>query len=398
MSETAGDVPDSLPSRDYPWLTPRAAYLHIPFCRTKCLYCDFNTYAGKERLIGEYVAALATEVGRRSDEAGREPLQTVYFGGGTPSLLPLGAVRRLLGALANGYGVAPDAEITLEANPGTFGRHYLDGLRALGVNRLSLGVQSLDDDTLRRLARTHCASDAIGAVQLSRDAAIPSINVDLIYGLPWQTITGWGADLQRMLEREPDHVSLYALMIEEGTPLSTLVARGTWPVPDDDAVADMYEAALPILERAGYVHYEVSNWARPGHASRHNLTYWRNEAYLGFGAGAHSYIGGRRFWNVKPIEGYIRRIARRTVATGGEETLAPGAQVGETAMLALRLRQEGIDLARMAERFGPDSGPRWCAAVTELEGLGLLTSGGGHITLTNAGLLVSNEIGSRFLT
>ncbi|MDQ3700095.1 MAG: radical SAM family heme chaperone HemW [Chloroflexota bacterium] len=398
MSAATGDTSRLLDSLDYPWLTPRAAYLHIPFCRTKCLYCDFNTYAGKERLIGEYVAALSSEVERRTTEAGREPLQTVYFGGGTPSLLPVGAVRRLLGALMDGYGVAPDAEITLEANPGTFGRHYLDGLHALGVNRLSLGMQSLDDDTLRRLARTHSASSAIGAVKIARAAGMPSINVDLIYGLPWQTISGWSADLQRTLETEPDHVSLYALMIEEGTPLATLVARGTWPVPDDDAVADMYEAALPILERAGYVHYEVSNWARPGHASRHNLTYWRNEAYLGFGAGAHSYVGGRRFWNVKPIEGYIRRVARRTVVTGGEETLAPDAQVGETAMLALRLRQEGIDLRRMSERFGPSAALRWRATADELERLGLLSSAGGHLTLTDAGLLVSNEIGSRFLT
>lgn len=380
-----------------PWSTPRAAYLHIPFCRTKCLYCDFNTYAGKDRLIGEYVAALISEIERRAGEAGLEPLRTVYFGGGTPSLLPLTAVRRLLIALARACDVAPDAEITLEANPGTFGRHYLEGLRALGVSRLSLGVQSLDDETLRRLARTHNAAGAIAAVGLARDAGIRSINLDLIYGLPWQTVTGWREHLQRALETGPDHVSLYALMIEEGTPLSTLVARGRWSVPDDDAVADMYEAALPVLERAGFLHYEVSNWARPGHASQHNVTYWRNEAYLGFGAGAHSYVGGRRFWNVKPIEGYIRRVARRAELVGGEELLAPDAQLGETAVLALRLRQEGIDFRRFAERFGVHPLGRWDPVLEELAGSGLLTVDPERATLTDAGLLVSNEIGTRFL-
>ncbi|HEX2036892.1 MAG TPA: radical SAM family heme chaperone HemW [Chloroflexota bacterium] len=379
------------------WLVPRAAYLHVPFCSTKCLYCDFNTYAGKAHLIDAYVDALAQEVERRTTEAAELPLRTVYFGGGTPSLLPAAAVQRLLDTLRHGYGIQPGAEITLEANPGTFDRAYLDRLAAAGVNRLSIGVQSLDDETLRRLARTHDAAEAIAAVRLARESEIDSVSLDLIYGLPWQTREQWQVDLERALTTEPDHISLYALMVETGTPLANLVASGTWQVPDDDAVADMYEAALPILERAAFVHYEVSNWARAGHASRHNLTYWRNDAYLGFGAGAHSYVQGRRFWNVKPIETYMQRISGGESPIEGDETLAPKAQLGETAALALRLRLEGLEFQRFRSRFGFDPAVRWRAQLDELGRLGLLEVDAERATLTDAGLLVSNEIALRFL-
>ena len=390
---TAGSVATERPR----WLAPRAAYLHVPFCRTKCLYCDFNTYAGKERLIGEYVAALAEEVAQRASDTGGQALETVFFGGGTPSLLSVAQVRRLLAAVRHGAGIAPEAEITLEANPGTFGRAYLEALRVLGVNRLSLGVQSLDDETLRRLARTHSATQALAAVRLAREAGMASVNLDLIYGLPWQSVASWREHLARALDAAPDHVSLYALTIEEGTPLATLVARGHWQVPDADAVADMYEAALPLLERAGFAHYEVSNWARPGHESRHNLVYWRNEAYLGCGAGAHSYVQGRRSWNVRPIEAYIRRVVTGQAPIEGEERLEPEAQPGETAILALRLRREGIAFDRFRRRFGPDVLARWATVFGELAEAGVLEVDASGARLTDAGLLVSNEIGARFL-
>jgi oxygen-independent coproporphyrinogen-3 oxidase len=380
-----------------PWLTPRAAYLHIPFCRTKCLYCDFNTYAGKERLIPEYVAALAGEIAARSGEASGLPFQTVFFGGGTPSLLAVAQVRRLLGGLRRHHGVAPDAEITVEANPGTFGPDYVQALLDLGVTRISLGIQSLDDQTLRRLARTHSAVQGLDAVRLLKSAGGSSVNLDLIYGLPWQSRAGWQEDLRRALDTEPHHISLYALMVEEGTPLATLVDRGRWSVPDQDAVADMYEAALPILERAGFRHYEVSNWALPGHESRHNLVYWRNEAYAGFGAGAHSYVAGRRWWNVKPIVDYIRRVCAGDSAADGEERLGPAEQLGETAMLALRLRQEGMDFARFRQRFGLDPAVRWRTELHELGSLGLIEVNANRARLSDGALLVSNEIAARFL-
>jgi len=380
-----------------PWLVPRAAYLHIPFCRTKCLYCDFNTYAGKERQVGEYVAALATEIRRRAAEAEGLPLHTVYFGGGTPSLLALTQVRRLMEALRQGCGLLSGTEVTLEANPGTFGPAYVEGLGSLGINRLSLGMQSLDDETLRRLARTHSAQQALEAVQHARAAGMRSINLDLIYGLPWQMLETWQDHLRRALDTQPDHVSLYALMVEEGTPLQALVERGRWDVADQDLVADMYEAALPVLARAGFVHYEVSNWAQPGHESRHNLTYWRNEAYIGCGAGAHSYVQGRRSWNVRPIEAYIKRIGAAQSATEGHERLEPQKQIGETAALALRLPQEGIGYERFQTRFGIDASALWAGELRELSKTGLLTADATGARITERGLLVSSEIASRFL-
>ena len=380
-----------------PWQVPRAAYLHVPFCRTKCLYCDFNTCAGKERLVGEYVAALVDEVAIRAADAQGLPLRSVFFGGGTPSLLAVAQVRRLLSTLQRTCGLMPDAEVTLEANPGTFGPAFLDGIRGAGVTRLSLGVQSLDDDTLRRLARTHDAARAVADVRLARAAGFRSVNLDLIYGLPWQTTTAWLEHLRRALATGADHISLYALMVEEGTPLARLVVRGRWQVPDSDAVADMYEAALPVLERAGFVHYEVSNWARRGHESRHNLVYWRNEAYLGCGAGAHAYVQGRRTWNVKLIEAYIQRIATGQSPVAGGELLTPEEQVGETAMLALRLRQEGLDFDRFRRRFGIDPQVRWGVQLAGLSALGMLHVDEQRARLTDAALLVSNEIGSRFM-
>lgn len=376
---------------------PTAAYVHVPFCRTKCLYCDFNTYAGKDRLIPEYVAALATDTLRGATRTNGLSLRSVYFGGGTPSLLTLAQLRRLMEALRKGTGIAPDAEVTLEANPGTFGQAYVEGLHVLGVNRLSVGVQSLDDETLRRLARTHNAAQALDAVRLARAAGVHSVNVDLIYGLPWQTLDSWREHLRAALAVEPDHVSLYALMVEEGTPLATLVARGRWGVPDQDAVADMYEAALPLLREAGFAHYEISNWARPGHESRHNLVYWRNESYLGFGAGAHAYVRGTRSWNVRSIDEYVRRVSTHTDATEGSETLTDDKRMGETAALALRLPQEGIDFARFRERFGVDPRERWAAELRELSDAGLLVVDDESARLTERALLVSNEIAARFV-
>ena len=376
---------------------PRAAYVHVPFCRTKCLYCDFNTYAGKDRLIPEYVAALATEIKRATAACAGLPLRSVYFGGGTPSLLTIAQLRRLLEALRRGAGIAPDAEVTLEANPGTFGRAYVEGLAQHGVNRLSLGVQSLDDETLRRLARTHNAAQALDAVRQARAAEIASVNLDLIYGLPWQTLETWREHLRRALETEPDHVSLYALMVEEGTPLATLVSRGRWDVPDEDRVAEMYEAALPVLRAAGFTHYEVSNWARPGHESRHNLVYWRNEAYLGCGAGAHAYVGGVRSWNARAIEEYVRRVTSGTDAREGSETLADDARLGETAALALRLPVEGLDYARIRQRFGIDPREHWADELRDLTAAGVLDVTDERATIRESALLVNNEIASRFV-
>ncbi|MCX5986458.1 MAG: radical SAM family heme chaperone HemW [Chloroflexi bacterium] len=380
------------------WHTPRSAYIHVPFCRTMCAYCDFATFAGVEQHIPAYVASLADEIRIGSPGANPDvPLETMYLGGGTPSLLEPAQLETIITAIATRFGARLNlAEVTLEANPG-FNPALIGSWVNLGVNRVSLGVQSLDDPTLKRLGRTHDAETAIRAVEALKACGSISVNLDLIYGLPWQTLEMWQEHLKRALETEPDHVSLYALAIEVGTPLASQVSSGQWSVPDDDLVADMYDVALPELTQAGFRHYEVSNWAKPGHESRHNLAYWRNEAYHGFGVGAHRYIDGRRSWNVRSLDHYLAAMQSGRPVEEGSETLGPDATPGETAMLALRMRDEGIDFARFIERFGIDPRERWRTIFDEVAPHGFLRVDDSRACLTDRGLLASNDIASRFL-
>ena len=279
-------------------------YFHVPFCRIRCAYCDFNTYAGLEALIPAYTQALIHEVRQvgQAAPAQIDPVHTVFFGGGTPSLLPLDCYAEIFAALRDSFALTPDCEITLEANPGTVDQAYLAGLRALGVNRLSLGVQSSHAWELKLLDRLHTFDDVIAVVRMARDAGFDAhsfgLNLDLIFALPHQTMPAWQATVQRVLALEPDHLSLYALSLEQGTPLRSWVYRGLLPMPDADLAADMYLWAAETLSAHGYEQYEISNWARsnfilhpssliPDFACLHNLQYWRNLPYLGFGAGAH---------------------------------------------------------------------------------------------------------------
>jgi oxygen-independent coproporphyrinogen-3 oxidase len=388
------------PAEPKPWDAPRSAYVHVPFCLTACAYCDFAITTGQRNRIPEYVDAVIAEIhaGAADDPERCVPLETAYLGGGTPSLLSPPDIKRILNALRSARGgLGPDREVTIEANPGTFVCADVEAWLEAGVTRVSLGVQSLDDATLRHLGRTHDAAVAWRAVAIARDAGIGSLNLDLMYGLPWQTLDAWVDHLRHALDLAPEHLSLYALAVEDGTPLARHVASGRWSIPDDDLVADMYEAALPIVASAGLVHDEVSNWARPGHESRHNRTYWRNDAYIGVGPAAHQYIGGRRSWNVRSLDAYLAR--RREVASpeSGHETLSEEAAVGETAILALRIRHEGIDFARFRDRFEIDPRDRWPRTLHEAASHGLLEIDDRRACLTDAGLLLSNEVGRRLL-
>ena len=278
-------------------VTPFSLYLHIPFCVHRCAYCDFNTYAGLEALIPEYVNALQREIGwsahlagEPGSGAGRLPVHTLFFGGGTPSLLPLDRLELILSSVYSAFDVMADAELTLEANPGTLTPAYLNGLRRLGVNRLSLGVQSANPFELRMLERQHDYSDVIQSVAWARQAGFDNLSLDLIFGLPGQTMAVWQNTLALVGALQPEHLSLYALTLEHGTPMQHWVDRGLMLEPDGDAAADMYEWAGDYLDRQGFGQYEISNWARrmPGgglRACRHNLQYWRGLPYLGFGAG-----------------------------------------------------------------------------------------------------------------
>ena len=399
---------------------PASVYLHIPFCGTRCAYCDFNTYAGLEDLIPSYVASLAREVrgvgqasaapinveGNRRAEP--PPVHSIFLGGGTPSLLSVGQVEQILSAVRDSFRLASDPEISLEANPGTVDFEYLEGVRQAGVNRLSLGVQSAHASELHLLERTHSFPDVIQAVRVARQAVFTNVNLDLIFGLPHQSLAAWQASLSRTMDLEPDHISLYALSLEFGTPMHAWVRRGLVPEPDPDLAAEMYDWAGDFLEAAGFVHYEISNWARrrmsenggKGYAAcSHNLQYWRNLPYLGFGAGAHGYAGGKRYANVRSPRGYIRRMEQ---GIGFEFPVSPAvvekrsvpapSEMNETMMLGLRLLQEGVDESTFYDRFGIELQEAFAVPIGRLTQDGLIRREGGHLKLTKRARFLSNQV------
>jgi oxygen-independent coproporphyrinogen-3 oxidase len=388
-------------------------YVHIPFCQSKCSYCDFNSYAGLESLIPSYVGALLAEMGLWREPTQQMNVVTVFLGGGTPSLLPLAEVERITTALHQRFRLAADAEVSFEANPGTIDRPYLEELRSLEVNRLSLGVQSFHDDELATLGRIHTAAEAREAYDTARQAGFDNVNLDLIYGLPRQTMTAWQHTVREAIALRPEHLSLYALTVEEGTPLADAVARGRLPPPDADLAADMYLWAEDTLATAGYQQYEISNWAFPDRQCRHNLAYWLNEPYLGLGAGAHSCFGGFRFANVKDPRRYIALVEEsakgdacpaeglapfltglRHIAFA--EQMTPARAMAETVVLGLRL-VEGLRLEEFRGRFDQDLMSVYGAQVEELEALGLLERSDGCLRLTASARLLGNEAFQRFL-
>jgi len=380
----------------------RALFVFIPFCKIKCTYCDFNTYAHLSRWMEPYADAVVREIEKwRLEVRDWSAVQSVYLGGGTPSLLPIAAIEKILFACQSLIsGSSPALEITLEANPGTLDEAKLRALRALGVNRLSIGAQAFDDAMLRRLNRGHTVADTLETYAGARRAGFDNINLDLIYGLPLQTLDDWRATLARAVALAPEHLSLYALKVEEGTGLAHQIARGKYPAPDDDLMATMYEMAEEYLDAAGYAQYEISNWALQlairNLQSRHNLTYWRNEPYLGFGAGAHSFFGGERFWNVaSPLE-YIQRSARGESVIAGREAISRELELAETLILGLRLNA-GVAFADVLARFGEDVRVRYARQFEETRALGLLEVTETGVRLTRRGRLLSNQVFWRLL-
>lgn len=376
-------------------------YLHIPFCHTRCHYCDFNTYAGILPLREPYVRALLKEialVGEEARQSGGEPrrARTIFFGGGTPSLLSVEQVTRLLETCRRAFLLDEDAEISLEANPGTLNGEQLKGLRAAGVNRLSMGAQSLDAELLKTLGRIHSPEEIVQAVQFARQAGFSSINLDFMFGLPGQTMRHWQKTLDQALKLRPEHLSLYSLIIEEGTPFYTWTHEGRITPGDEDLCADMYEYAEQRLRDEGYEQYEISNWSLPGHQCQHNLTYWRNLPYLGMGAGAHSCFAGRRFSDVLDPQDYIRRL------NNGEWPIAESAEVArlqemsETAFLALRTVQ-GLHLPAFEQRFGESFGHFVGERLRTVEEAGLLVHEQDWLRLSERGRLLGNEVFFRLL-
>lgn len=372
-------------------------YLHIPFCARKCPYCDFNTYAGLERLYEVYVRALVTELTRIAETLERPVVRTIFLGGGTPTVLPAEALTRILRTVYDVFRVLPDAEITCEANPGTADRERFRVLRELGVNRLSLGAQSFDTAELRFLGRIHEADDISRAVDAARAAGLVNINLDLMYGLPGQEANTWMHSLRQAVVLEPTHISCYALTVEEHTPLARWVASGRVPPPDEDVQAELYELAQEFLSAAGYVHYEISNWARPGWMCAHNLIYWRNEPFLGIGAGAHACDLRHRWWIERSPQAYVQRVHSGRTTVVGWETLSPETAMAETMILGLRLLVEGVNRKRFYKRFGVDPLTRYSKQVWRLQSWGLIEVLADRIRLTPRAYPIANRVFMEFL-
>lgn len=376
-------------------------YLHIPFCHTRCYYCDFNTYAGILPLREPYVRALLSEItlaGGQAQHAGGSlrRARTIFFGGGTPSLLTVAQVRRLLNACRAAFALDEDAEITLEANPGTLTAEQLAGLRAAGINRLSLGSQSFDARLLKTLGRIHTPEEITQALSSARAAGFTSVNLDFMFGLPGQSMRQWQETLEQAMALRPEHLSLYSLIIEEGTPFFGWTQEGRITPGDEDLCADMYEYADELLQAAGYVNYEISNWALPGHQSRHNLTYWRNLPYIGMGAGSHSSFAGTRFSNERDPQRYIKTLKKRQLPVVESETIEKMQEMSETAFLALRTAQ-GLHLPTFEERFAVPFASFVGNRLHTVEEAGLLEHAEGWLRLSKRGRLLGNEVFLRLL-
>jgi oxygen-independent coproporphyrinogen III oxidase len=400
-------------------------YIHTPFCRSRCSYCDFATGMYEGDAAARYVRAVVGEIANWREVESPEPVDTIYFGGGTPSLLTLEQLGRIVHAVRDKFDIAADSEITLEINPGDgdasrvgarpslaaeraphaqtvfalrahAGRDarapFFRDLRRLGINRASFGAQTFDDRELKMLGRTHDSGDIRKTFQHLREAGFDNINFDLIAALPGQTMDGWKRNLDEALQLRPEHLSLYLLEVHEGTPLHDQINRGMRPKPDEDLAAEMYALMIERVCAAGYEHYEISNFCLPGFASRHNTKYWNGAPYYGFGNSAHSYDGARRRWaNERDPAKYVALVERADLLIAERSELAEEDTRSEAIFLGLRLMQ-GIDLNSYRVRFGKDLRDQFNGGLDRLQAAGLVEIDEERLKLTTRGALLSNEV------
>jgi oxygen-independent coproporphyrinogen-3 oxidase len=371
-------------------------YLHIPFCSAICNYCNFNRGLFDPAQKTRYVDALAAEIADTQAVPVRAPADTIYFGGGTPSLLEPEEIARLIEACRTRFDLSPDAEITLEANPETVSVDRLAGYRGAGVNRLSFGVQSFRDDELKRLSRLHGADRARAAAAEARAAGFDNISLDLMMWLPGQSVDEWLESVDGAIGVAPEHLSLYMLEVYPNAPLKEEMARARWSQAPDDDVATMYVAAMERLESTGYEQYEISNVARPGRRSRHNLKYWTDGNWIGFGCGAHSTYGGTRWKNVSATDDYVGRVARGEATAVDSHRLTAGERLGDALFTALRLA-DGVDIVALGERYGVDIWERYGANLAPFVEQGLLLREGSRLRLPRNGMLVAHEVMTVFV-
>ncbi|MDX2141067.1 MAG: radical SAM family heme chaperone HemW [Chloroflexota bacterium] len=381
-----------------------SVYLHIPFCGVKCSYCAFNTYVHLDHLIAPFVQALCEEIRVVGGQSTTYDVHTVFLGGGTPSLLTPPQLECIITALHAHFRIEHDAEITMESNPADLTREYCTAVRALGINRLSIGMQSANETELRLFDRRHDNETVMRAVAAARAGGFDNLNLDLIYGAPHQTLETWRETLQEFIALKPEHASLYALSLEEGTSMKAWVDRGKLPTPDDDLAADMYDLATEMLEASGYEQYEISNWTQPGRACRHNLQYWYNLDYVGLGPGAHGFADAVRYAVIKSPVRYIEALKQpthsefpRTAATDYAEALSRDDIIAETLIMNLRLTQAGIDRAQFKKRFGVDLVDLHREPIERHTRGGLLEVDDARVRLTDKGRMLSNVVFREFV-
>lgn len=389
-----------------------SVYIHIPFCVKRCAYCDFITYVGMDKYLMEYAQAVASEisiVGNCNDR--KMTIGTIFFGGGTPSLLPAEGYAVIFEALKGNFEFSEDPEISIEANPGTVIKSELSKLVNLGVNRLSLGVQSLNSSDLVKLGRIHDVYDVLSSMRVAHQVGLHNVNLDLIFGLPWQSLNAWKNTLEQALVLKPEHLSLYCLTIEPETRLAYWIGKGFFPSLDDDLAADMYIYAMERLENAGYQHYEISNWAKGGrYEARHNLQYWLNQPYLGFGAGAHSSICHYRTENIPMIKSYIQAMNEissvsdnfpNSPANKERIFIDHYTEMQETMMVSLRLVELGVSNTAFQSRFNKNICDVFDNEISEVSELGLVEwvseDNDQRLRLTKKGRLLGNQVFIRFV-
>jgi oxygen-independent coproporphyrinogen III oxidase len=378
-------------------------YIHVPFCSHICPYCDFNTYAGQSARIPAYVEAIQRDAEHWGKQFAGRLASSIFFGGGTPSLLAPIQVKSILDTCQSVFDLAAGSEVTLEANPNDLDEKNCSALLESGVNRLSIGAQTLDRRGLRVLGRRHEADHVASAVAAARRAGFENLSLDFIYGWPGQAIEQWQSDLDLLLSgkvggRPPDHLSLYGLIVEPGTPMADAVRRGIFSPADDDTAADFYELAMTMLANAGWIHYEIANWASSRHTvSRHNAIYWRNGDYAGIGAGAHGHVRNRRVMSQPSPARYTAALGREESAVTNIEEIDEKTAMGETMMLGLRLLEDGVSAPSFARRHGVSLFDQFAPRLSRLASVGLLEVDDRRVRLTKRGILLANSVCAEFL-
>ena len=377
-------------------MNPLGLYLHIPYCLHKCGYCDFNSHPENREESAIYVSALLSEIEHYAPQLAGKTVPTVFCGGGTPTLLPPASLDKILGKVKDHYNLSRDCEITIEANPATVKQETLEQIRLSGFNRISIGVQSFDADELKLLERVHSVKDIHTTLHRARLAGFGNLSLDLMFGLPGQSPEKWKSHLRQALEKKPDHISAYSLTIEPATSFFKLQERGLLSLPPEEIQLKMFQATIEILPSAGYYQYEISNFARPGFESRHNLNYWDNGEYLGLGAGASSYLNGERFKNTNLPSRYTREVQAGGAAVESTEKLDLLHAMGETIMLGLR-RLKGIPIEEFENRFQISFQKVYGKVIDPLLEEGLITLNQNRMALSREGIFLADSVILNFL-